>query len=265
MKQRLWLIAIVIYLYPTAGKAQEITPKVEGSVSYSYLREGPTPGYTATNLPKGIDANGVLTINRWLGAEIDTSHFSGSQPLITPLPSGLTEGHATFHTLMGGPRFTYRGNPRVTPFAHILIGGAGIYSGYSVPPPSNPAPPANPTPPPSNPSPPPSNPSPPPSNPSPPPVSPGPGSPGYPGAPAQPGQPGAPGAPGAPSTGGFEPGNNMAFAWGVGGGLDINVNDRFGFRLFQADYLNTRADGFGGKPINNFRLSTGVVFRLGSK
>ena len=57
----------------------------------------------------------------------------------------------------------------------------------------------------------------------------------------------------------------MVFAWAAGGGLNINVNDHFAFQLFQADYLNTRTDGFGGKPVNNFRLATGVVFRLGSK
>jgi hypothetical protein len=57
----------------------------------------------------------------------------------------------------------------------------------------------------------------------------------------------------------------MALAWAVGGGLDINVNDRVAFRLFQADYLNSRADGFSGKPVNNFRIATGVVFRFGSK
>jgi len=242
--KKLLLTAAAIYLFPIAVGAQEITPKVETSVNYSYLREGATPGYTGTDLPKGIDASGVLTINRWLGAELDTSHFSGSQPLIVPLPSGITEGHSTFHTLMGGPRFTYRGNSKVTPYAHILIGGAGIYSGYSVPPPSNPSPPANPSPaPPSNPN----------------PVSPGPGTPGY------PGTPGTPGTPSAPGTANFEPGSNRAFAWAVGGGLDVNVNDRFAFRLFQADYLNTRTDGFSGKPVNNFRLSTGVVFRFGSK
>jgi len=57
----------------------------------------------------------------------------------------------------------------------------------------------------------------------------------------------------------------MAFAWDVGGGLDINVNDHFAFQLVQGDYINTRTDGFSGKPVNNFRLATGVVFRLGSK
>jgi opacity protein-like surface antigen len=256
MTHKLWLPAVVLSLYPIAAEAQEVTPKIDASVTYSFLREGATPGYTSTDLTKGIDVNGVFNLNRWLGAELDTSHFSGSQPLIVPLASGITEGHSTFHTLMGGPRFTYRGNPRVTPYAHILIGGAGIYSGYSIPSPSNPSPPSNPSQPPSNPSPPPSNPT---------PVSPGPGTPGYPGAPAQPGQPTAPGAPSPPSAAGFEPATNMAFAWAVGGGLDVNVNDRFAFRLFQADYLNARTDGFSGKPVNNFRLTTGVVFRFGSK
>ena len=228
--KKLSLTATAISLFPIAVGAQETIPKVEASVNYSYLREGATPGYTGTDLTKGIDASGVLNINRWLGAELDTSHFSGSQPLIVPLPSGITAGHSTFHTLMGGPRFTYRGNSKVTPYAHILIGGAGIYSGYSIPPPSNSSPSPNPRP-----------------------VAPGPGTPGY------------PGSPGTPSTATFEPGSNMAFAWAVGGGLDVNVNDRFAFRLFQGDYLNTRTDGFSGKPVNNFRLATGVVFRFGSK
>src|SRR5690349_7565318 len=110
------LTATAIFLFPIAVRAQEITPKIEASVNYSYLREGSTPGYTGTDLTKGIDISGVLTINRWLGAELDTSHFSGSQPLIVPLPGGITEGHSTFHTLMGGPRFTYRGSSRVTPY-----------------------------------------------------------------------------------------------------------------------------------------------------
>jgi opacity protein-like surface antigen len=259
--RRLLLITAAISLCPVAVRSQEVTPKLELSGTYSYLREGATPGYTGTNLPKGIGASGVLNINRWLGAELDTSHFSGSQPLLVPFPDGTTEGHSTFHTLMGGPRFSYRRNPKVTPYAHILLGGAGIYSGYSVPPPSNPSPA------PSNPAPPPSNPSPAPVSPSPvqPPAPGTPGYPGTPGTPAAPGEPGAPAAPGAPSAGGFERATNMAFAWAVGGGVDVNVNDRFAFRLFQADYLNTRVDGFSGKPVNNFRLSTGVVFRFGSK
>jgi hypothetical protein len=169
--KKLLLTATAISLCPLVVGAQEVTPRIEASASYSYLREGATPGYTSTDLTKGFDASGVLNLNRWLGAELDTSHFSGSQPLIVPLPSGLTAGHSTFHTLMGGPRFTYRGNRRVTPYAHLLIGGAGIYSGYR-----GPIPPSNPSPAPGNPSP-----------VAPSPVAPGPGTPGYPGEPVAPG------------------------------------------------------------------------------
>jgi hypothetical protein len=57
----------------------------------------------------------------------------------------------------------------------------------------------------------------------------------------------------------------MAFAWAVGGGVDVSVNERFAVRLFQADYINTRTDGFSGKAVNNARISGGLVFRFGSK
>ena len=76
---------------------------------------------------------------------------------------------------------------------------------------------------------------------------------------------GTPGTPGTPSTGEIHPGSNMAFAWGIGGGVDVSVNERFAVRLFQADYINTRTDGFSGKPANNARVSGGFVFRFGYK
>ena len=51
-----------------------------------------------------------------------------------------------------------------------------------------------------------------------------------------------------------------AFAMAFGGGLDVRVTPRVSFRVFQADYLGTH---FGGNFQNNFRLSTGLVLRLG--
>ena len=45
------------------------------------------------------------------------------------------------------------------------------------------------------------------------------------------------------------------FAYGFGGGMDLNVNRRFAIRLVQADYL--RVTG------NQLRLQSGVVVRLG--
>lgn len=53
-----------------------------------------------------------------------------------------------------------------------------------------------------------------------------------------------------------------AFAMGFGGGVDVRLNRHFSFRAVQADYIPTR---FGGSWQNNFRLSTGLVFRFGKK
>jgi outer membrane protein OmpA-like peptidoglycan-associated protein len=57
------------------------------------------------------------------------------------------------------------------------------------------------------------------------------------------------------------------FAMALGGGLDFKVHPKVAVRLFQADYFMLRDKG--GNPnnsadiLNNFRLSTGIVFRLG--
>jgi hypothetical protein len=48
-------------------------------------------------------------------------------------------------------------------------------------------------------------------------------------------------------------------ALGFGGGLDVNLNPRLAIRTLQADYVPTR---LAGKWQNDFRVSTGVVFRF---
>ncbi len=53
-----------------------------------------------------------------------------------------------------------------------------------------------------------------------------------------------------------------AFAWAVGGGLDIKANDSIAIRIGQVDYLGTH---FSGYTQNNFRFSAGLVLRFGSK
>jgi len=55
------------------------------------------------------------------------------------------------------------------------------------------------------------------------------------------------------------------FAWAVGGGLDVKLSNRIAYRLIDAEYLMTRADGLSGRGVNNLRLSTGVAFQFGSK
>jgi opacity protein-like surface antigen len=53
--------------------------------------------------------------------------------------------------------------------------------------------------------------------------------------------------------------SNSAFSLAVGGGVDYEICQRFAWRV-QTDYLQT---GFSGGRQDNFRLSTGIVFRFG--
>lgn len=53
-----------------------------------------------------------------------------------------------------------------------------------------------------------------------------------------------------------------AFAFALGGGLDIKASDNVAFRIAQVDYLGTRSDGV---TENNFRYSVGIVFRIGGR
>jgi hypothetical protein len=57
-------------------------------------------------------------------------------------------------------------------------------------------------------------------------------------------------------------GSDTGFAATLGGGLDWKIGGRFAFRVFQADYLLLR---IGGGTAHNARISTGLVFRFGSK
>jgi opacity protein-like surface antigen len=53
-----------------------------------------------------------------------------------------------------------------------------------------------------------------------------------------------------------------AFAYALGGGLDIKVHKNLAIRVAQLDYLGTRSEGEG---LSNFRYSAGVVIRLGKR
>ena len=53
-----------------------------------------------------------------------------------------------------------------------------------------------------------------------------------------------------------------AFAYALGGGVDVKVHNNFAIRVAQLDFLQARA---GGEPLNNFRFSVGVVIRLANR
>jgi opacity protein-like surface antigen len=53
-------------------------------------------------------------------------------------------------------------------------------------------------------------------------------------------------------------------AWSVGGGADYAVNNRISVRVGQVDYLRTQLfQSLGGTRQNDFRVSAGVVLRIG--
>ena len=111
--QRLLLIVILCLVIPTAIHAQEAS-KLEVYGGYSYLR--------ADDVSAGANMNGwgaavTGNTNGWFGVTLD---FSGHYRGIDARPE--TEARVNTHLMTVGPRFTYRGNERITPFAHVLAG-----------------------------------------------------------------------------------------------------------------------------------------------
>jgi hypothetical protein len=63
-----------------------------------------------------------------------------------------------------------------------------------------------------------------------------------------------------------KPLTDNAFAFALGGGLDVKVNDNFAIRVAQIDYLRDKlGDQLGSHTGNNFRYSAGIVIRLGKR
>ncbi|HKQ73807.1 MAG TPA: outer membrane beta-barrel protein [Blastocatellia bacterium] len=56
--------------------------------------------------------------------------------------------------------------------------------------------------------------------------------------------------------------SGVAFAYALGGGLDIKAHDNFAIRIAQLDYIQARVAGQG---LNNLRYSAGVVLRFGKR
>ncbi len=52
------------------------------------------------------------------------------------------------------------------------------------------------------------------------------------------------------------------FAWGLGGGLDLNAGRHIAIRVIQADYLRTR---LSNSWFNDARLGVGIVFKFGER
>jgi opacity protein-like surface antigen len=60
----------------------------------------------------------------------------------------------------------------------------------------------------------------------------------------------------------FAPVTDNAFAFALGGGLDVKAHENFAIRVAHVDYLGYK---FTGQRRNNFRYSAGIVIRLGKR
>ena len=126
--RRMLLVVSLFFLLPLCANAQE-TPSVEVFGGYSYFHTengGDLHGWNGS-----VAAN----LNKWFGLVADVSgHYeSRSSNLVVNVPDfptlpGLPPVEFRFkvdtniHTIMVGPRFSYRKIEKITPFAHALFG-----------------------------------------------------------------------------------------------------------------------------------------------
>jgi hypothetical protein len=78
---------------------------------YSYLRSNTGPGFNAHGWEGSLTGN----FNRFFGLEVNLSDHYNSPPPNTGFSSGFS--------FLFGPHFAFRAAPKVTPFAHVLVGG----------------------------------------------------------------------------------------------------------------------------------------------
>lgn len=121
MRRTIRLVALALLLSSTA-MAQEV-PRIEVFGGYSHLIANVNA--TSNNL-NGVAVAVGENVNKWFGGALDfTSHW-GTQ-------NGFK---VNAQTLMYGPVFSFRKEPRVTPFGHVLLGfmhGSAGYLGTSEP------------------------------------------------------------------------------------------------------------------------------------
>ncbi len=194
MRQIILLGGLLIALSSQAF-AQE-APPFEVFAGYSYFR--PDGG---GNL-HGWNVTATVRVGRWLEIDSDLSGHYGRQSFSAEISdddfpdiSVRANSDASVHSFLFGPRFSYRGNKKVTPFVRNLFGVSRLRTDATI----------------------------------------------------------RSGPLTVDST--FA---DIGFAFAIGGGLDVNLSESVGLRLFQVDYVGTT---FGGTSQSNVRVSFGFTLR----
>ena len=119
-------VVVLLFLFPLCAMAQE-TPNAELFGGYSFIyKEG---GDTLHGWHFAVNGN----VNKWFGLVADFSgHYDSSSSRFrinnpgSPIFSTEFKSDEKIHTVMVGPRYSYRDKERITPFAHTLFGIARI-------------------------------------------------------------------------------------------------------------------------------------------
>lgn len=115
--RKAWCLFGLVLLLAMTASAQG-TSKADVFLGYSYVRANPgaSTGLSGVNL-NGGSANVAFNPSRSFGIVADFGGYHSGN-------LGGSGVSGTFYTYLFGPRFSYRGNDRITPFAQILFGGA---------------------------------------------------------------------------------------------------------------------------------------------
>ena len=118
--RKFFVLAALLVFVSGVAMAQD-HPKAEVFAGYSFLRVNPGQSVSGENFAGGWHASLAGNVNNWFGIAGD---FSGHYKDIAGVK-------VKTHTYMAGPRISYRNNEKVTPFAHVLFGGAHASGGGS--------------------------------------------------------------------------------------------------------------------------------------
>jgi len=114
---------------PHSGRMSTGTPKVELFLGYSYLQAVPklADGNRLVWL-NGGSTSIAFNFNRYLGLVGDFGGFADSQLRLNGAanPGVVQDSSGSAYTYLFGPRLSYRGHERVTPFAQVLLGGIHV-------------------------------------------------------------------------------------------------------------------------------------------
>jgi opacity protein-like surface antigen len=120
---RLLLVLAMLLALPILTQAQEL-PRQEIFGGYSYMRldSGNAGGDQDLN---GFSTSYTYNFNSFLGMTAEFSGAFANNVAVTSLMGGTattTIQDINNYFVLVGPKFSFRGNERVTPFAHVLLG-----------------------------------------------------------------------------------------------------------------------------------------------